>query len=168
MTAGTGDINILGDFGGVTRLGAFTITSGHDIQLQAITANSITQLNGTGTSSLLGAINTDTPAGMTFIGNNFTTGVAAASITTTNGGSFTITNQGVVMGIAPVTVTLDGSFIQNGPGPIFIGSVTARQGISFTGPGIIPASATLDSSGGMEILLSAISSAEWRGLKISF
>jgi hypothetical protein len=148
LTAGTGDINILGDFGGITRLGAFKITSGHDIQLQAITANSITQVNGSGTTTLLGALDTDTPAGMTFIGNNFTTGVAAMSVTTTNGGSLTITNQGVSIGNAPVVVTLDGEFIQNGPGPIFIGSVTARQGISLTGPGILAADATLDTSGG--------------------
>jgi len=146
--AGTGDINILGDFGTATRLGALTITSGHDIQLQAITANSIKQVNGSGTTTLLGALDTDTPAGMTFIGNNFTTGAAAMSVMATNGGSLTITNQGVSIGNAPVVVTLDGEFIQNGPGPIFIGSVTARQGISLTGPAILGADATLDTSSG--------------------
>ena len=148
LSAGTGDINILSNFGSVTRLGAVTFVSGHDIQFQAITANSITQLAGSGTTSLLGALDTNTPAGMLFIGNNFTTGPSTASITTTNGGSVTITNQGIVSGGTPVVVTIDGSFIQNGPGIIFTGPITARLGISYTGPAIIQGSGTLDSSGG--------------------
>ncbi len=148
LTAGAGDVNILGNFGGVTRLGALTVTSTNNLQAKALTANSIAQLSGSGTSTLLGSLNTDTPAGITLIGNNFITGPLAASITTTNGGSLTLTNQGTVSESAPVTILVDGSFIQNGPGTIYVGTITARQGFSFTGPVIIPLSATLDSSTG--------------------
>jgi filamentous hemagglutinin family protein len=148
IIAGSGDIDILGDFGGSTRLGALTVTSVNDFQAQAITAASITQSAGSGTSSLLGSINTNTPSGMTFIGNNFTTGPMAAAITTTNGGSLTFVNQGLVSGNAPVAINIDGAFVQSGPGIIFIQDTTARLGFSFTGPTILAVGATLNSSGG--------------------
>jgi hypothetical protein len=148
FAAGTGDVDILGIFGGVTRLGSFTITSANDITFQAVTVSSLAQLAGSGTTTLLGLLDTNSPLGMTFIGNNFTAGPAVGSITTTNGGSLILTNQGVVIGNAPLVMTIDGAFIQNGPGICFLGSLAAKQGISFTGPFIVSSVATLDSSGG--------------------
>ena len=147
LSAGTGSINILGNFGSITRLGAVTFTSGDNIQFQAITAASIAQLAGTGTTSLLGALNTNTPAGILLVGNNFTAG-PSTSVTTTNGGSITITNQGLFSGSPPVSFIADGAFIQNGSGPIFLANITARQGISASGPVVIATSDTLDTSAG--------------------
>ncbi|MFA6501721.1 MAG: filamentous hemagglutinin N-terminal domain-containing protein, partial [Parachlamydiales bacterium] len=150
LIAGSGDISILGSFGDIaSRLGAFTITSVKDATIQAVTAGSITQTNGTGTSTLNGSIDTDTPVGITLTGNNFTVDVGAIAITTTNGGSFTVTNSGLVSGAGATPITIDGSFIQNGTGPIVIGGpLTANQGISFTGPVIVGANAHLDTTVG--------------------
>ncbi len=147
LNAGAGDINILGALGGGIRLGALTI-SGHDIQLQALTVQSLSQLAGTGTSSFLEPIDTNAPAGINLVGNNFTLGPLVSTVTTTNGGPFTITNQGLVSDSGAATITIDGSFIQNGPGPIIVGPLSARQGMSFTGPVIVGTSGTLDSSSG--------------------
>lgn len=147
LAAGAGDITISGNFGGGVRLGAFTIASAHDITVQAITANSLTQLSGSGTSTLEGILDTDTPAGITLIGNNFFVAPGVTSVTTTNEGSLTITNQGVVGGAGGFpTITLDGSLIHNGTGPVYFGSSTARQGISFASPAILATDAILQIS----------------------
>ena len=149
LTAGTGDINILGNVGSLaTPLGAFTIVSANNIEVQAITANSITQTAGTGTSTLLGSLTSNTPVGINLAGNMFALGPLATNITTTNGGSFTLTNSGLAEGSVPITASIDGSFIQNGAGTTAIGgSITTNHGgISFTGPVIVGFSSTLDSS----------------------
>lgn len=147
FNAGTGDINVLDNIGSTTRVGAVTFTSAHDILVQAITSSSITQLAGTGTTTLLGAINTNGALGINVTGNNFSIGPLSSTLTTTNGGSFVIDNLGVIAGSGPLIVTVDGSFIQSGPGPIYFGSITAHQGFSFAGPAIVVTDATLDSSG---------------------
>ncbi len=150
LTAGTGDVNVLGSFGAVTRLGAFTIPTCNNSTVQDATANSYALLDGAGTNNLLGNLNTDTPAGITLIGNNFF--VDEATTNTTNGGSVIITNSGLVTGAGTAWVAnVDGSFIVNGTGIAFMGgTINARGGISFSPPIIIadPTLTTLNSSAG--------------------
>ena len=153
LTAGlSGNVSIGSAIGGVTRIGAFTITSTNNLDVLAIKASSISQLSSslTGTSTLNGVLDTNGPTGMAFIGANFTLGLGATSITTTNGGSITLTNSGLVSSAGgATTITIDNAFIQNGTGPVFVGSVTTLHGgISYTGPAIVPALAVLDSSAG--------------------
>jgi hypothetical protein len=147
LTAGTGDILALDDIGGTTRLGAITFVSAHDITTQSIICASINQLAGTGTTSVTGAFNTNTPAGMTFVGNNFT---RAGALVTTNGGSVHVTNAGLLTGNPINTTSIDGSYIVDGPGGIhFAGTATVNTGqIAFSGPITLVGNGTLNSSAG--------------------
>jgi len=135
FAAGSGDINFSGVLGGINRLGPISVFSAHDLSVQAITASSISQLAGTGTSTLFGNLNSNSPEGITLIGNNFISGPGLTLVTTTNGGSFTITNQGIVTGSGPTIFSIDNSFVQNGPGIAFLGGAfNVRNDISFTAP----------------------------------
>ena len=148
LSAGAGDIQIYGSLGSATPLAALTIVGANNITVQDITADSINQQSAGGTSTLLGALTTSTPAGITLVGNMFAIGPMATNITTTNGGPFVLTNSGLATGAAPMVASIDGAFIQNGVGPTAIGGTitTNHGGISFTGPTIVGVSTTMDSS----------------------
>lgn len=153
LTSGTGDITFSSAIGGITPLGTLTVNSAHNLSLQAVTATSISQLAGSGTTTLNGNINTNGAAGITFIVNNIT---RLGSITTTNGGSITVTNSGLLTGVA-TTLTIDGSYTQNGTGPVnYSGTIITHTGpISFTSAITLIGPTTYDSStGSTNIILS--------------
>ncbi len=145
LTAGGGDILANAAIGGLTRVGAITVISARNVTVQDITAASITQLAGTGTSSLIGNFNTNGPAGITMIGTNFS---RTGAIVTTNGGSLVVTNSGVLSGTMINTTSIDGSYTQNGTGPTFFaGTITTLNGpISFSGPITLVSTSEFDSS----------------------
>ncbi|MBS0653703.1 MAG: hypothetical protein JSR39_09320, partial [Verrucomicrobia bacterium] len=124
-----------GVIGGTTRLGIVKATTVRDNHASSITAGAIVQLAGTGTTSLAGNIDTNTAAGINLVGNNF---IRSGSIITTNGGSFTVTNSGLITGTSINTTSIDGSYTQIGVGPSaahnLAGTLTARQGISLSSP----------------------------------
>lgn len=148
LNAGTGDITALGDIGGITRLGAVTFTEMHDLTSQFITCASIHQILGTGTTTVTGGYNTNTPTGMSFVGVNFT---RTGSLVTTNGGSVTVTKSGTLTGNPINTTSIDGSYTVNGSGVInFAGTATVNTGrISFEVPVVLVGDGTLDSSNGV-------------------
>ena len=132
FTAGATGSIFAGVIGGTTRVGTVTATSCLDNNAHSITAGSIIQLAGAGTTSLNGDINTNTPAGINLVGTNF---FRAGAIVTTNGGSFVVTNSGTITGSGINTTSIDGSYTQNGTGTGFlVGTITARQGIFLSGP----------------------------------
>lgn len=153
FTAGR-DINA-GVIGGGTRLGVVTATTVRNNTASSITAGSIVQLAGTGTTSLTGNINTNTAAGINLVGTNFS---RSGDIITTNGGSFVVTNSGLITGTSINTTSIDGSYTQisGGPSSAFdlAGTISARQGISLSSPITLlsdPGNLTpiiLDTSGG--------------------
>jgi filamentous hemagglutinin family protein len=145
LTAGGGDISVTGAIGMGTRVGAITVNSARNVTVQDMTAASITQLAGSGTSALVGNFDTNGPAGITMIGTNFT---RTGAITTTNGGSLTVTNSGLLTGTMINTTSIDGSYIQNGTGPVnFAGTITTFNGpISFTSAITLLSTSVLDSS----------------------
>ena len=149
LNSGSGDVSILCNVGTVmVPLGPFTIVNAENVTVQQLIAASITQQSCPGTSTLLGTLTSSTPAGITLVGNMFAIGPSATNITTTNGGSFTLTNSGLAEGAAPMTANIDGSFIQNGVGATAIGGMitTTHGGVSFAGPVIVGVPTTIDAS----------------------
>ncbi|HAX79517.1 MAG TPA: hypothetical protein DCY88_27735, partial [Cyanobacteria bacterium UBA11372] len=131
LETGTGDIFIAGAIGGNTRLGNLTIDSATTVVTQAITAASITQKAGSGTTSL-GALNTNNSKGINLTGNVFN---LTGNITTTNNGGFRIDNSSPLT-LAADKFNLDGSFNQVGTGAVSISGnlTTTNDNISFKAP----------------------------------
>ncbi|MFB2938300.1 CHAT domain-containing protein [Aerosakkonemataceae cyanobacterium BLCC-F154] len=128
LNAGTGNVNLVGEVGNNTRLGNLIIESATDVNAKAITAASITQKSGTGTSTF-GDLNTDSETGINLTGNSF---VFNGKVITTNNGSFTISNA------SPLTIdgkvfNLDGAFKQIGEGAVSLSGnlTTTNDNISF-------------------------------------
>ncbi len=131
LATGTGDIFIAGAVGENTRLGNLTIDSATTVVTQAITAASITQKAGSGTTSL-GALNANKAAGINLTGNGFNLN---GNITTTNNGGFRIDNASPLTLVAD-KFNLDGSFNQLGAGAVSISGnlTTTNDNISFKAP----------------------------------
>src|SRR5581483_3590057 len=144
-----------GAIGSVTRVGVLKATTVRNNHASSISAASVIQLAGTGTTFLVGNIDTNTPAGINLVGTNFS---RSGSIITTNGGSFTVTNTGSITGTSINTTSIDGSYTQIGVGPLattsLAGTISARTGISISSPATLisdPSNLTpiiLDASGG--------------------
>ena len=80
--------------GAGTRLGAIDITNANNVTESAgITAASLAQAAGQGTTTFNGAVNTNTGTGVNLTGTNQTVN---NTITTTGGGTVTFTNAGLL------------------------------------------------------------------------
>ncbi len=145
LTAGTGNITFATDIGGSTRLGNLTIVSVGDLTSRAITATTITQTNGSGTSTFNGNLNTSGAGGIHKTGNNF---VRNGSLVTTNGGPLVINNSGTLQVISGATTTISGSYSQTGSGPVSISGSETATGISFAGPITLNGNFSLNSNNG--------------------
>jgi hypothetical protein len=84
LTAGTGNIILGGDAGSVTPLGNLTINSAENVLTAAITAASITQSAGTGTTAFKGPVTTNAAGGLNLTGTNF---AIENPVTTLNNGT---------------------------------------------------------------------------------
>ena len=74
--------------GGTQRLGVIDINSADDVTAAAVTAAAFNQDGGTGTTTLNGAVNTNTAAGVTITNETI---AVNDTITTTNNGVVTLT-----------------------------------------------------------------------------
>ena len=147
FTAGTGNVVLNSALGSITPLSDITITSASNVTAQAITAASISQLSGSGTSTFNGPITTSGATGINLTATNITRGGAWIA----NGsGGITVANTGTFTSTAPGTIQSVGSFNQSGSGPvIFAGSVlTNNTTIGFNGPITLAADTTLNSGPG--------------------
>jgi len=143
LTAGEGNINLLGATGSNTRLGNLIINSVNNLNTGSITAASISQKSGSGTSTFNGEIDTNTSQGINIIGNNV---LFNNRVITTNQGNLTINNSGLLQ-IAPTAkINLDGSFLQTGNGVVQLaGDITTNnQNISFNSPVTLTGDTTLN------------------------
>ncbi|WP_298621958.1 YDG domain-containing protein [uncultured Zoogloea sp.] len=121
VVAGSGDVGFTGAVGGAAngRLGTLTVTSAHDVTANAISAGALVQTAGSGTTTLNGAVDTDTAAGVSLAGTHL---AVNAGITTTNAGGVTLNQSG--------TTALSASGDINADGAVHI---TAGGGISTAG-----------------------------------
>ncbi|MBD1920027.1 CHAT domain-containing protein, partial [Microcoleus sp. FACHB-831] len=71
LAAGTGNINFGGAVGSNARLGELIIESAGNVTTGSITASSIAQKAGTGTTTFNGTLNTNAPGGINLNGTNF-------------------------------------------------------------------------------------------------
>jgi filamentous hemagglutinin family protein len=133
LTAGSGNITFGGDAGSVTPLGNLTINSAENVQTKAITANSITQSAGTGTTAFKGAVTTNAAGGINLTGTNF---ALDNPVKTLNNGTFKVNNSGELNIATAANLLLDGEFTQSGTGQVNIASniTTTNDNISFNSP----------------------------------
>ena len=142
LETGTGNILFNGAVGSNTRLGNLTINSAANVQTQSITSASITQISGTGTTSL-GSLNANTAAGISLTGNIFNLN---GDIDTTNNGGLTINNNSSLNIPATRNINLDGAFNQIGAGAVFTAGniTTTNDDISFNGSVTLTGNATFN------------------------
>jgi len=132
LTAG-GDITINGAVGSTTRIGNLNITNANNVTTGAITAASITQTAGSGTTTFQGDLNTNSATGISLTGNTFKLN---GNVATTTSGGFTINNSNTLDISANTTFNLDGAFNQTGTGAVSLAAniTTTDDDINFTAP----------------------------------
>lgn len=118
LTAGVGNILLDGAIGGSTPLTTLNIVSAHNVIADAISAASILQAAGTGTSTLNGALTTTSGSGINLTGSAF---VLASSVTTTNNGTVSINHTGTLEMDSTASFNLDGAFSETGGGQVHLG-----------------------------------------------
>ncbi|MBD1892674.1 CHAT domain-containing protein [Coleofasciculus sp. FACHB-SPT9] len=148
LTAGTGNINFTDAVGGSNKLGSVTINSAQNVQAAAITADSITQSAGSGTTTFNGALNTNSANGIHLNGNNF---VFKSPVTTTNSGGVSINNTGTLTIDAAADMNLDGAFSQGGTGGVITAGdiTTTNDTISFSGAVNLTGAVSLNTGAGV-------------------
>ncbi len=130
LRTGTANISVTGAAGGTTRLGELRVISGNVVGFQAVSAASVRQDGGTGSTTFAGLVNTNTAAGVSLTGNQFT---LSNGLTATNGGGLALANAGT----ATLTgaISLDGALSQTGAGAVNLnGDVTTTDDdVAFNG-----------------------------------
>ena len=155
ITAGTlGDIDFVGIVGGTVPLGAVTLTSARNITANTFKASSLTQIAGTGTTSLNGSITTTAVEGVNIKTANV---VLNNSINTTGEGIVTLVGTGA--SFPGVDITAAGDIVADGAVTL-IGQngvrtdadiTTTADAISFTGSTTFGGVAILDAGKGANI-----------------
>lgn len=142
LTAGAGDIAFQAAAGGISRLGALTINSARVVNVNALTATSLRQVAGSGTTTFAGALNTNGAAGIDLVGNGFDIN---AGVTTSSGGGVRIGNTGDLSIVADLN--LDGAFHQDGGGATSLTAdiTTSNDVIAFAGLVNLAGARSLDS-----------------------
>ncbi|MCL1472804.1 filamentous hemagglutinin N-terminal domain-containing protein, partial [Argonema antarcticum] len=115
LSAGEGNINFAGGVGNQTRIGNLIIDNAKNVKAGEITAASITQNAGTGTT-ILETLDTNTTQGINLSSNNFK---FDGTIATSNNGGVTINNSGEVNIADAADMKLEGTFKQIGKGAVF-------------------------------------------------
>ena len=146
LTAGAGNITFTGAIGGTTPLGAITLNSANNINFNAVTATSILQSAGSGTTTFNGVVNTNGSAGIQLTGTNF---AINNNITTTNNGPLDITHSGTLTIASGANLNISGGFNDSGTGTIDLsGNITSSGSLTFNLPVLLVGDASLNTSGG--------------------
>ncbi|MBS0653511.1 MAG: filamentous hemagglutinin N-terminal domain-containing protein, partial [Verrucomicrobia bacterium] len=154
LAAGGGNIALQNPIGASTRIGALNIVSALDVSTLGITAASITQQAGTGTTTIVGDLNTNALSGISLTLTNLT---QTGGLATSNAGPVTVTNSGTFTSVLTGSGTIDRFYLQNGTGPVNLsGTVrTNNQPISFASPITLNSDVALNSGlGAGDITLS--------------
>ena len=143
LTAGTGNIGFGGTVGGLSALNNVLLVSAKDVTLAGVKAANLTQVAGTGTTTLGGAVNLGSK--FSFTGNQLAVNAALNAA-----GTVAISNAGLFSTAAAGDITAAGGFTQNGTGANQLAGdiTTTGTGISFATPVALRGSVTLRSNGG--------------------
>lgn len=131
LTAAAGSITFTGAVGAV-QLGAIQINSAGDVTANSITAASVKQSAGTGSTTFNGTVNTNAGAGVSLTTNAINVN---AAINTTGGGTVTFANAGQLTIAAAGGITADGDVTQTTSGTVSTaGDIsTTSDVVSFAG-----------------------------------
>ncbi|MCT7983775.1 CHAT domain-containing protein [Laspinema sp. A4] len=145
LNSGIGNIAIEGTVGSQTELDNLTILNANNVTTESITAVSLTQLAGTGSTIFNGEIVTTGPNGINLTTSEITFN---APITTTGGGGVTLDNAEILEIAAPFNV--EGIFQQTGMGSVILNSeiTTNHHNIEFTAPVTLTGEASLNAGTG--------------------
>ncbi len=158
LTAGTtGNITFAGTVG-ATRLGDVNIASANDVTASAgFAATTLLQTAGSGTTTFNGAVDTSAIGGISLTGTNL---VVNNTVTTTNGGTITVSESGTATFTAAGDITSDGAVSLTATGGILTGGdiTTTSDAVNYasattltgdvlvtTGNGTVAFGSTLDS-----------------------
>ncbi|WP_153161844.1 YDG domain-containing protein [Zoogloea sp. 1C4] len=149
VVAGSGDVSFTGAVGGAAsgRLGTLTVTSAHDVTANAISAGALVQTAGSGTTTLNGAVDTDTAAGVSLAGTHL---AVNAGITTTNGGGVTLNQSGTTALSASGDINADGAVhITAGGGISTAGDITTNGAdVTFASAATLTGPVSINTGGG--------------------
>ncbi len=157
LTLGTGSATFTGIVGGTNPPDAFTINSAADVTFnQTVAAASLTQSAGSGTTRFDQAVGV--AGNVDLNGTNFTVN---SGLTTSGGGTVTITNSGTLTiadttdagDLATADLSLDGAFTQDGGGGVSTAGDVTTTGdtIQFTGPVTLTGNVALNTGGDADI-----------------
>ena len=153
LNSGTGNIAIEGAVGSQTELGNLTILNAHNVTTESITAASLTQVAGTGSTIFNGEILTTGANGINVTTNQITFN---APTTTTGGGGVTLDNAEILEIAAPFN--LEGAFQQTGLGSVILNSeiTTHPHNIELTAPVTLTGEASLNPGTGSLVFGSSL------------
>jgi len=147
LNAGTlGDISISGNIGATTRMGVLTFTNANNITAQNITAASISQVAGQGTSSFPN-LNTSAVAGISLSGTALTIN---GNLITTTLGPVALVNTGALSLTSGASTSITGAFSQSGGGTVSLSGtvLTVNTGLSFANAITLAGTTALSTSSG--------------------
>lgn len=128
----TCNISVSGSMRSSTRLNALSIVNANNDSFQMISAQSISQTDGSGTTTFNDTIDTSTIAGISLTGTGFT---FSSSVVTTANGPLTINNSGQLTIPDMTYVSITGDFNQYGSGAVSAGGILTNTGrnVAFAG-----------------------------------
>ncbi len=134
LNAGSlGDIALTQPVGASTALLDLVIANARNVSTGAVTARSISQVAGAGLSAFSGLLSSSGVAGIDLNGTAFD---VLGGMNAGGSGSIAVTNTGQLRLPASSAVAYGGSFTQDGPGGVLLGTnlVNGATPISFSGP----------------------------------
>ena len=137
------DIIFTGALGSIIPISNLAISSARNVTSGTITASSITQSAGSGTSAFNGVLSTSEASGINLTGTNITRGTAW---TANNRGTIIVNNSGAFTSTADGSINSNGSFNQSGSGAVSLGGVVRSDigSINFSGPVSLAADTNLN------------------------
>lgn len=147
------NITVAGDAGGVTRIGVLTVSSAQNVDFKDVSANSILQSAGTGTTTINGDLNTNAVLGISLTDTNLS---LIGEIITTSSGPLTLNHTGTLSINSSATTSVHGSISETGTGGVSLaGTMASNAGISFDNAITLTNNTTISTvSGGGNIVLS--------------
>jgi hypothetical protein len=134
VATGGGSVTFIGEIGRATALGAVTINSASNVTFVSdVTADSLRQLAGTGTTTFMRSLGTLGSGGVSVVGNNFS---FELPVVTSEGGNMSVDNAGMMTTGAGAVLLVSGGFSQTGAGAVQLGAgiEATSGGISFAAP----------------------------------
>jgi autotransporter-associated beta strand protein len=160
VAAGTGNVTLTGAVGGGTPLTRLAISSAGNVTAGAVTAGSIAQLSGSGTSTFAGLLHATGAGGLNLTGTNvnlsggLTVDTGPAALTDSGslsvssapvnlgGNPLAITNSGAATIAVPITGS-GGSLVKNGSGTLTLSAASTFSGATTVSGGTLTVNGSL-------------------------